>query len=287
MKLGSLTLASLLQDAPSRHHSRHLDRTIARRTCSGSLICLHPRLEKISCGVTRQVAGLDEPTWKPPGTAVKIPSTFLIAMLGCIPGVALEPHSILDQTVDLRPEVLELALEAYEQAEADDVVRRSVLTIIDYEISSYRERLWVIDMDRGMLLYREWVAYGMGSPRGSGGTMEEALSFSNEPGTLKSSLGLFLTAETYHGRHGYSLKLNGLEEGVNDNARERLIVLHGAEYVSQDRAEDRLVGRSWGCPAVRPEISKELIDTIKEGSILWIYYPHEEWLAESEFLDEK
>ena len=212
---------------------------------------------------------------------------FVIAMLGCIAAAAVESESILDQTNNLRPEVLELALEAYEQAETGGHVRRPVLTIIDYEVPSYQQRLWVIDMKVGRVLYQEWVAHGMGRPRGSGGTMEEALSFSNEKGTLKSSLGLFITAETYYGRHGYSLKLDGLEEGVNDKARERLIVLHGAHYVSEDRADDRLVGRSWGCPAVRPGISKILIDAIKEGSVLWIYYPHDEWLGESEFLDEE
>ena len=219
------------------------------------------------------------------GIAGKILPTLLIVMLSCISSVVAEPHRILDQASDLRAEVLELALEAYEQAAAEGVVRRPVLTIIDYERSSYEKRLWVVDMEKGKLLHQEWVAHGMGKPRGSGGTMERALSFSNETGTLKSSLGLFLTAETYYGGHGYTLKLDGLEEGINDNARERLIVLHGADYVSEDRAEDRLVGRSWGCPAVRPEISKDLIDTIKGGSVLWIYYPHDEWLAESEFLD--
>jgi hypothetical protein len=183
--------------------------------------------------------------------------------------------------------VLELALEAYKQAEARGHVRRPVLTIIDYELPSYQRRLWVIDMEVGRVLYQEWVAHGMGKPRGSGGTMEEALSFSNRKGTLKSSLGLFVTAETYHGRHGYSLKLDGLEEGINDNARERLIVVHGAAYVTRDRAENQLVGRSWGCPVVRPKIARQLIDAIKDGSVLWIYYPHDEWLGESEFLDEK
>ena len=206
---------------------------------------------------------------------------------GSSPVFAIEPQAILDQTNNLRPEVLELALEAYEEAEEGGSVRRPVLAIIDYEVSSYQQRLWVIDMESGRVLHEEWVAHGMGRPRGSGGTMEEALSFSNEKGTLKSSLGLFITAETYFGKHGYSLKLDGLEEGVNDNARERLIVLHGAQYVSEDRADDRLVGRSWGCPAVRPGISKILIDAIKEGSVLWIYYPHDEWLGESEFLDEE
>ena len=201
--------------------------------------------------------------------------------------LAVEPQGILKQTANLRPEVLDLALEAYEQAVDGGHVRRPILTIIDYELPSYQQRLWVIDMRIGRVLYRELVAHGMGKPRGSGGTMEEALSFSNQKGTLKSSLGLFITAETYSGKHGYTLKLDGLEEGVNDNARERLIVLHGAHYVSEGRADDHLIGRSWGCPAVRPAIARILIDAIKGGSVLWIYYPHEEWLEESEFLDDE
>ena len=210
-----------------------------------------------------------------------------MGMLGALSVAGVEPQAILGQTSNLRQEVLELALEAYEQAQEAGFVRREVLTVIDYELPSYQQRLWVIDMKIGRVVHQEWVAHGMGAPRGSGGTMEEALSFSNRKGTLKSSLGLFVTAETYYGRHGYSLKLDGLEEGVNDRARERLIVLHGAQYVSKDRADDRLIGRSWGCPAVRPGISKILIDAIKEGSVLWIYYPHDEWLGESEFLDEE
>ena len=201
--------------------------------------------------------------------------------------LAVEPQGILKQTANLRPEVLDLALEAYEQAVDGGHVRRPILTIIDYELPSYQQRLWVIDMRIGRVLYRELVAHGMGKPRGSGGTMEEALSFSNQKGTLKSSLGLFITAETYSGKHGYTLKLDGLEEGVNDNARERLIVLHGAHYVSEGRADDHLIGRSWGCPAVRPAIARILIDAIKGGSVLWIYDPHEEWLEDSEFLDDE
>jgi len=213
---------------------------------------------------------------------------FLVGVIWAgSPVFAVEPQAILDQTNNLRSEVLGIALEAYEQAEAGGFVRREVLTIIDYEVPSYQQRLWVIDMKVGRVLYQEWVAHGMGRPRGSGGTMEEALSFSNEKGTLKSSLGLFITAETYSGKHGYSLKLDGLEAGVNDNARERLIVIHAAEYVTRDRAADQMVGRSWGCPAVRPKIARKLIDAVKDGSVLWIYYPHEEWLGESEFLDDE
>lgn len=212
---------------------------------------------------------------------------FLAFVLVSAPVGAVDPQTVLEQTQNLRPQVLELGLEAYTEAEHAGLVHRPMLTIIDYELPSYKRRLWVIDMRTGLVVHREWVAHGMGLPRGSGGTMEEALSFSNEKGTLKSSLGLYVTAETYRGRHGYSLKLDGLEQGFNDNARERTIVVHGADYVSADRADDRLVGRSWGCPAVRPEISKPLIDAIKGGSVVWIYYPYADWLDESEFLDDE
>jgi len=122
---------------------------------------------------------------------MKIVLTFLMAMIRCT-AAAVEPEAILGQTNNLRPEVLELALEAYEQAQEGGFVRREVLTIIDYELPSYQQRLWTIDMKVGRVLYQEWVAHGMGTPRGSGGTMEEALTFSNEKGTLKSSLGLLL-----------------------------------------------------------------------------------------------
>ncbi len=203
--------------------------------------------------------------------------------------VPIEPNNamlsrLLAQTQNLRPEVLELALAAYRSADADGRVTRPRLVIIDYELPSYEKRLWVIDMSSDRVLYEEWVAHGMGKPRGSGGDLERALGFSNTPGTRKSSLGLFVTAETYRGKHGYSLKLDGLEPGINDAARERAIVMHPAHYVTRDRAEHRLVGRSWGCPAVRPKISKELIDAVKGGSLLWIYYPDETWLRHSTYL---
>jgi hypothetical protein len=213
---------------------------------------------------------------------------LLAGFQAVVPSEAQEcTRTISGQAIALRPEVLELALEAYDQAKEEGHVRRRVLTVIDYELPSYEKRLWVINMETGQVLHEEWVAHGMGKPRGSGGTMREALSFSNRKGTLKSSLGLFITAETYFGRHGYTLRLDGLEEGINDNARERLIVLHSARYVTSKRAEKRLIGRSWGCPAVRPEIGKKLINLIKDGSVLWIYYPHDEWLEKSEFLGEQ
>lgn len=191
------------------------------------------------------------------------------------------------RTENLRPEVASLALSAYAEGLEESRFTRFRLTIIDYSLPSYEKRLWVIDMETGEVLFEEIVAHGMGNPRGSGGDMETAKDFSNLHGSKKSSLGLFVTAETYQGQHGYTLRLDGLEEGVNDNARDRLIVIHSAHYVTEDRADDHLVGRSWGCPVVRPGISRELIDAIKGGSAVWIYYPDEEWLEESEFLDEE
>ncbi len=191
---------------------------------------------------------------------------------------------MLSQTSTLRSEVLELALAAYDLASAEGHVQRPRLTIIDYELPSFDKRLWIIDMETGRLLHEEWVSHGMGKPRGSGGDMERALSFSNVEGSRKSSLGVFATAETYYGKHGYSLRLDGLEPGVNDAARDRTIVIHGARYVTSKRAENRNIGRSWGCPAVRPKISKQLIDAIKGGSVVWAYFPDDDWLKSSSFL---
>jgi hypothetical protein len=192
--------------------------------------------------------------------------------------------AILRQTATLRPAVLELALAAYAQAEEQGQVQRPRLTVIDYELPSYSRRLWVIDMTDARVLHEEWVAHGMGSPAGSGGDMERALAFSNQCGTKKSSLGLFRTAETYQGKHGYSLRLDGLEPGVNDAARARTIVLHPADYVTSERAKRRMVGRSWGCPAVRPEVARQLIDDIKDGSLIFTYFPDRTWLQQSPYL---
>lgn len=216
---------------------------------------------------------------------------FLIAGFCGGPAVAEDGASadfverLIAQTENLRPEILELAFGAYAEGLEEERFTRELLTVIDYSLPSYKERLWVIDMTEPRVLFEEIVAHGMGNPRGSGGDMETARDFSNVHGSRKSSLGLFVTAETYMGQHGYTLRLDGLEKGVNDNARERLIVIHSAHYVTEGRADDRLVGRSWGCPVVRPEISKELIDTIKGGSALWIYYPDEKWIEASPFLD--
>jgi L,D-transpeptidase catalytic domain len=180
----------------------------------------------------------------------------------------------------LNSHVLQLALNAATCARDGGVVNNDrLLTVIDYSKASTQPRLWVLDLDTQRVLFEELVAHGQGSGD------NYATRFSNDDGSHQTSLGLFRTADTYVGTNGYSLRLDGLEPGVNDRARERAIVIHGAPYVNAaaSRTLGRL-GRSWGCPALRPAIARTLIDTIKEGSLVFAYYPDQQWLQGSRFL---
>lgn len=178
------------------------------------------------------------------------------------------------------PKVIGLALSALECATAQGLSPSRSLTVIDYSLPSTTPRLWVFDIARGTLLFEELVAHG----RNSGENYAE--SFSNTNGSLQSSLGLFLTKETYAGRNGYSLRMDGLEVGFNDNAMERAIVFHGADYVNTKFINKQgRIGRSLGCPAVRNGIAKKVIDTIKGEQFLFSYYPDQRWLADSQFLN--
>ena len=179
------------------------------------------------------------------------------------------------------PQLLALALEAAGTAVARGEARNpSTLSVIDFSKPSTEKRLWVYDLRSRELLFHEHVAHG----RGTGANMAE--QFSNIPESNQSSLGLFRTAEAYIGKHGYSLRLDGLERGVNDRARERAIVIHGADYVNAAtaKAQGRL-GRSLGCPAVRPEIATPLIKAVKDGGLLFAYYPDQRWLDRSTYLN--
>jgi L,D-transpeptidase catalytic domain len=180
----------------------------------------------------------------------------------------------------LNPEVFEMALGAASCAErGGDVSAPRTLTVIDYSRPSTSRRLWVYDLEKKTLLFEELVAHGSGS----GGNV--ATTFSNLADSHQTSLGLFVTGQPYSGQNGYSLRLDGLDAGFNDRARERAIVIHGAPYVGDDiaRAQGRL-GRSWGCPAVRAGIARELIDTVRGGGLLFAYYPDPAWLAASRYL---
>jgi hypothetical protein len=188
--------------------------------------------------------------------------------------------TLVQQAPGLRADVLRLALKAAQTAQERGLVkRRDLLTVIDYSLPSTQPRLFVFDLATRKLLFRELCAHG----KNSGGNL--ASFFSNSPGSLATSIGLFVTADTYIGGNGYSLRLRGLEAGINDMAWDRMIVLHGASYVSQAAA--RLLGRlgrSWGCPAVRPEIAHKIIDTLRGGSAVFAYYPEKTWLASSSFI---
>lgn len=154
------------------------------------------------------------------------------------------------------------------------------LGVIDYSRPSTQQRLWVFDLRRQRLLFEEWVAHG----RNSGADRTE--HFSNREGSFMSSIGAFTAQETYVGGNGYSLRLDGLEPGFNDHARERAIVIHGAPYVnpSAARLQGRL-GRSLGCPAVRLTVAKPLIDALSGGTMVFAYYPDQDWLKRSQLLD--
>lgn len=165
------------------------------------------------------------------------------------------------------PEVLKLALSGYRALkEQGKILNEGVLTIIDFNKPSFSERLFVVDVNDGRVLYSGLVAHGSGS----GEIFAE--NFSNNPGSHCSSLGFYATGETYDGKHGYSLRLFGLEPGINDNAESRSIVIHGANYVSYDYVREHgRIGRSQGCPAVSFESFQQIIDLIKGGSCLFIY----------------
>ena len=181
----------------------------------------------------------------------------------------------------VQPDVFALALEAASHAVArGDAAPPQTLTVIDFSKPSTDKRLWVYDLRTHALVFHEYVAHG----RGSGENLPTM--FSNAPESNRSSLGLFRTGEAYIGKHGLSLRLDGLEPGINDRARERAIVIHGADYVNpaSAQAQGRL-GRSLGCPAVRPEIATPLIQAVKDGGLLFAYYPEQSWLEGSTYLD--
>jgi hypothetical protein len=208
------------------------------------------------------------------------------AFLGLVmlAGTARAEPSLVEQLVAAAPaadpQVLSLATRAADCARRQGLLDGfRHLAVIDYSLPSTQPRLWVFDVAQGKLLFQELVAHG----RNTGERLAER--FSNVEGSKMSSLGLFQTAETYYGSNGYSLRLRGLDPGFNDNALARAIVMHGAPYVSEAIA-DRIgrIGRSWGCPALRPEVARTVIDTLKGGALLFAYYPDRKWLRESPML---
>ena len=160
------------------------------------------------------------------------------------------------------------------------LMHTNIISIVDFSLPSSKKRLFVIDLYKHTLEFCTYVAHGANSG------LATANQFSNQPECHKSSLGFYETLNTYNGGNGYSLRLEGLEPGINDNALERAIVMHGAAYVNEDLIQARgYIGRSWGCPAVSEKMSKPIIDKIRNGSCLFIYSPDKNYLNSSKILN--
>ena len=160
------------------------------------------------------------------------------------------------------------------------VENENIISIVDFSMPSSKKRLFVIDLKQVKVVFNTYVAHGVNS----GAAM--AREFSNTPESLKSSLGFYQTQQTYLGGHGYSLKLEGLEKGINDNANSRDIVIHAADYVTEDFIKARgYIGRSWGCPALPEKLNKPIINKIKGGTCLFLFSPDKAYLSKSKIIN--
>lgn len=176
-------------------------------------------------------------------------------------------------------EVLRKAITGFFNLESDNRIKKNILTIIDFSLSSNLDRMWIIDLNRQEVVHSSLCAHG----RNSGD--EFACSFSNTPSSYKSSLGFYVTGDTYTGKHGLSLLLDGVEPGVNDKARERAIVMHGADYVSRDFiSRNGRLGRSFGCPSIPMEDHENIINMLSGQSCLYIHFPDAGYLKSSSLL---
>ncbi|MCB1701659.1 MAG: murein L,D-transpeptidase catalytic domain family protein [Pseudomonadales bacterium] len=196
-------------------------------------------------------------------------SAVLVCLLASTHVRADEAALIRQLAPEISPKAVSEAVSAMKCAQKNGVgTTASRLAIIDYTIPSREPRLWVMDLKEKQLLFTEHVAHG----QGSGGDVPD--TFSDRNGSHQTSLGLFLTDATYQGGNGYSLRLHGLSKGLNESAMQRLIVMHGAGYVNPDAAASMgRLGRSWGCPAVRTEVARPMIDTLKLGQFIYAYGP--------------
>jgi hypothetical protein len=213
-----------------------------------------------------------------------------VVLAGCATSAKHTPHivgqinqraaTIAQQSAGLRPQVVSLALKAYNQAQAAGFGNKHLLTIIDYSLPSTVNRLWIINLNNNRVLFSERVAHGIASGQ------LYATRFSDRIDSRQSSIGMYLTAaEGYRGRHGYALRLHGLEPGFNDNAYTRNIVLHSAAYVSDAYIVSHgYLGQTWGCPAINSRHLRAIITTLKGGTLIFAYGNDSAWLKQSRFL---
>lgn len=168
----------------------------------------------------------------------------------------------------------------YLKLKEENKIKNEILTIVDFGMKSTEKRMWILDMNTQEVLYNTYVSHGKNTG------LNKATKFSNTPNSFQSSLGFYVTAETYYGKNGLSLFIDGMEKGFNSKARERYVVIHGADYATKDFI-DRAgrLGRSYGCPAVPTKVSKEIINKIKGQSVLFIYHPNKNYLENSKYLN--
>ena len=179
----------------------------------------------------------------------------------------------------LSEQAFHLALKGWSKLKAGGKLNSDIISICDFTQSSNKKRLYIIDLATGTLLFNTLVAHGKNTGD------EFARYFSNAPSSLKTSLGFYITKEAYEGSHGLGLRLMGIEQGFNDHAEDRAIVMHGASYVCNEFIDQYgRLGKSWGCPAVPQELHEQIINTIKDGTCLFIYYPDKAYLAASRLI---
>lgn len=186
-----------------------------------------------------------------------------------------------EQGHELNEEVFFKALTGFENLKKAGLLNSEshLLTVCDFSMSSNTKRLWVIDINEKKVLFNSLVAHGKNTGE------EFATNFSNTESSLQSSLGFYITDATYNGDNGFSLRLLGMDKGFNDAAYRRAIVMHGADYVSDEfAAMHKRIGRSWGCPAIPRDLTQPIINTIKGRNLLFIYYPDQNYLSKSEWL---
>jgi hypothetical protein len=185
-------------------------------------------------------------------------------------------------SLGLSQDAFNYGLQGYQDLVSNGVVKNNhILSIVDFSLPSSKKRLFVIDVTTGKLLFNTFVSHG----RNSG--QEMATEFSNDVNSFKSSLGFYVTGNTYSGEHGFSLRLEGQEAGINDNAYDRSIVMHAANYVNEKVIKAKgFIGRSLGCPAVPPSLHKAIINTIKDGSCLFLYSPDTFYISHSRIINQ-
>jgi hypothetical protein len=180
----------------------------------------------------------------------------------------------------LSKQALEYACKGYEKLERKGIIKNpGILTICDFTMSSFKKRMFIIDLANFKMLVNTYVAHGKNSG------IEYARNFSNKAKSLASSLGFFVTKNTYFGKHGLSLRLAGLESGFNDKAEQRAVVIHGAPYIGDKKLNSEYMGRSFGCPAVPQSVAPKVINLIKDGTCLFIYHPSARYLHGSKILN--